>query len=127
MTSFSRLTVFFDGECAVCSDEIARFARLDHHGRLNLVDIGKPAFNPISYGRKLEDFKVHLHVQDREGNFYTGVEAFTMIWHALSPPLSLFGKGISSLDSFDHKVLDRFRKIIPFRKGDGGGNFLSRS
>lgn len=76
------LTVFYDGSCRVCSTEMFVYMRKDHGGRLEFVDISDPAFNPAEFGLSLADFMFQLHVIDRRGTVYRGVEAFQAIWRA---------------------------------------------
>ncbi|MBU0946881.1 MAG: DUF393 domain-containing protein [Proteobacteria bacterium] len=77
------ITVFYDGSCSVCVSEMAHYRKKDRHGRLVLVDISELSFDPAQYGKTVEDFMAKLHVQDSDGRFFTGVNAFVVIWQAL--------------------------------------------
>jgi predicted DCC family thiol-disulfide oxidoreductase YuxK len=77
------LTVFYDGSCIVCSRELEKYRKMDSAGRLKMVDITAPTFDPSLYDRDLQTFMAKLHVLDNSGEFHTGVDAFTRIWRVL--------------------------------------------
>lgn len=114
-----RLTVFFDGSCRVCSREIEHYRQRDTDGRLLLVDIADPAFDPSPYDRELKDFMAELHVRDASGRFHTGVDAFARIWevmpqpewHLLAAVIAL--PGINLLARGGYALFARFRKFLP--------------
>ena len=84
------LRVYYDGSCSVCAREIERYGRRDHAGRLILVDISVPDFDPDPVGISLAEFMYQMHVIDRAGGVYRGVEAFWAIWQAF-PASTLLG------------------------------------
>ena len=43
----SALTLFYDGQCALCTSEMARLRRWDGKGRLAFVDIAAPGFSAV--------------------------------------------------------------------------------
>ena len=77
------ITVFFDGSCSVCADEIAQYRKKDRHKRLVMVDISADDFDPAQYGKTQQEFDTQMHVQDGDGSFFLGVDAFPAIWQAL--------------------------------------------
>ncbi len=77
------ITVFYDGSCSVCADEIAHYKKKDQHNRLILVDISADGFEPGNYGKTREEFMAQMHVRDNDGLFFLGVDAFPAIWQAL--------------------------------------------
>ena len=84
------LRIFYDGSCPVCATEAERYGRKDHDGRLILVDIGDPGFDPALYGITLKEFMSRMHAIDRNGMVYRGVDAFRAIWQAF-PASTLLG------------------------------------
>lgn len=84
------IQIFYDGSCIVCSTEIEHYLRQDHGGRLVAVNISSPDFNPEPYQIPHEKFMYELHVIDRTGIAYKGVEAFWAIWQAF-PPSTIYG------------------------------------
>lgn len=82
--------VFYDGSCSVCATEIEHYLRQDQRGKLLAVDISAADFNPEPYGIALDEFMYQLHVIDRKGEIYQGVEAFWAIWQAF-PSSAIYG------------------------------------
>ena len=88
------LQIFYDGSCSVCATEVERYGRKDRDGRLILVDISAPGFDPAPFRTSLAEFMYQMHVIDRSGRVFRGVEAFWAIWQAFpsSTLLGLCGK-----------------------------------
>lgn len=84
------LQVFYDGSCLVCASEVERYGRRDLDGRLMLMDISAPGFDPAPFGISLAEFMYQMHAIDRSGRVFRGVEAFWAIWQAF-PASSLLG------------------------------------
>jgi predicted DCC family thiol-disulfide oxidoreductase YuxK len=84
------LRIFYDGSCVVCAGEVEHYLRLDRAGRLAGVDISSPDFDPAPYRISREAFMFELHVIDRAGTIYRGVDSFRAIWRAF-PASTLFG------------------------------------
>ena len=64
------ITVFYDGSCSVCAEEIAHYKKKDRHDRLVMVDISEEAFDPAKYGKTQQEFDAQMHVQDGDGFFF---------------------------------------------------------
>jgi predicted DCC family thiol-disulfide oxidoreductase YuxK len=116
------LRVFYDGACAVCADEIEHYRRKDQAGRLVPVDISAADFDPQPYGITLSGFMFELHVIDREGTIYRGVDAFWAIWQAFpaSPLFGLLGTLVTlpllrPLARFGYRSFARLRPYLPKR------------
>jgi predicted DCC family thiol-disulfide oxidoreductase YuxK len=114
------ITVFYDGTCTVCAAEIEHYRRKDHEGRLVLINISSPDFKPELYSISLQAFMYELHVIDRKGKVYKGIEAFWAIWQAF-PAATLYGTmgtlislpGINPLARLCYKGFARIRKYLP--------------
>ena len=114
------ITVFYDGSCIVCSTEIEHYRSKDQFERLLLVDISDPSFNPAPYRIDLPDFMYELHVIDRGGVIFKGVEGFWAIWQAF-PASTLYGllgtiitlPLINPLVRLGYKGFARFRRYLP--------------
>ena len=116
------LTVFFDGSCAVCALEIERYRSLDRVGRLIMIDINEPDFEPGIYGLTREGCQRELHAIDHSGIVYRGVSAFTAIWQAFPESRLLavlaFLAGlplIHTLAVLGYRVFARLRRYLPKR------------
>lgn len=119
------LRVFYDGACPVCSREIAGYLRKDCEGRLLPVDISAAEFDPRPFGISRQEFLNELHVIDRTGKVFRGIDAFRAIWRAFPssgayrlldglvglPVVNLFAR-------LGYKVFARLRPRLPGRKAD---------
>jgi predicted DCC family thiol-disulfide oxidoreductase YuxK len=123
-----KLTLFYDGGCIVCSREMEKYRLRDKSGKLILIDIAAPTFDPSKYGRDLKTFMAELHVRDESGIFHTGVAAFARIWdvlpqpelHLLSAIISL--PGISLLARSGYWLFAHSRKFLPKKTACRDGN-----
>jgi predicted DCC family thiol-disulfide oxidoreductase YuxK len=84
------ISVFYDGACSVCAMEIEHYLRKDQGGKLQAIDISVTDFDPEPFGIPLKAFMYELHVIDKRGEVYRGVEAFWAIWQAF-PASTLYG------------------------------------
>jgi len=78
-----RLTVLYDGDCAMCRREIAHYRRLDKQRRVNWADIACSADLLDQHGITVAAAYLRLHVIDAGGQLHTGVAAFVRIWAEL--------------------------------------------
>jgi predicted DCC family thiol-disulfide oxidoreductase YuxK len=79
----SQFEVFFDGECPLCSREIAMLRRRDLEGRLRFTDIAAAGFDPGSLGLEQATLMARIHGRSSAGELITGVEVFRRIYAAL--------------------------------------------
>ena len=113
------LKIFYDGACRVCSAEMAHYRQKVADGRLLFVDISAPEFHPLEPGPTLADFMARMHVQDADGRFFTGVEAFQVIWRACPEPwlhraaAILNWPGVKPCARFGYAVFARYRYLLP--------------
>lgn len=119
------IRVFYDGSCVVCSTGVEGYGRRDRAGRLILVDVSAPDFDPALYGIPLADFMYQMHVLDRSGRVYRGVDAFGAIWQAFpaSRLLGLCGVLIAlplvnPAARLAYRVFARLRRYLPKRRRD---------
>jgi predicted DCC family thiol-disulfide oxidoreductase YuxK len=78
------LTLLIDGECPLCRHEARLLGRLDRgRGRLALVDIADPDFDPAPLGRTLDDVMGSIHAVRPDGSLVTGMEAFRRAYAAV--------------------------------------------
>ncbi|MEK9575870.1 MAG: DUF393 domain-containing protein [Gammaproteobacteria bacterium] len=74
------ISVFFDGKCNLCSKEINYYQRIAPKNTFNWVDITKTPGELDKFEIKLSDGLRLMHVADSNGNIYTGVDAFIIMW-----------------------------------------------
>jgi predicted DCC family thiol-disulfide oxidoreductase YuxK len=117
------LRIFYDGACAVCAGEIEHYRRRDQAGRQVPVDISAADFDPRPHAITLEAFQYELHVIDRAGTLYRGVDAFWAIWQAF-PESLLFGvlarlvtlPVLSGFARLGYRAFARLRPYLPKRR-----------
>lgn len=79
-----QIRVLIDGECPLCRREAEFWRRLDRgRGRVNLVDIGSPDFDPRPYGLTQEQVMARIHAVLPSGDVVSGVEVFRRTYAAL--------------------------------------------
>jgi predicted DCC family thiol-disulfide oxidoreductase YuxK len=74
------ISVFFDGNCNLCSKEINYYQRIAPKNTFNWVDITKTPGELDKFEIKLSDGLRLMHVADSNGNIFTGVDAFIIMW-----------------------------------------------
>ena len=79
----TKISIFYDGKCHLCSREIEGYRRRDRSNRLGFIDISSAGFNALEYGLDSLDVKKVLHVQRSDGTVVKGVDAFIEIWRTL--------------------------------------------
>jgi len=72
--------VYYDGECPLCSREIAHYRRLDRNANLRWVDITRDRDELELYGLDLETAMQRFHVLDARGHWQTGAWGFAEMW-----------------------------------------------
>ena len=76
------LTIYYDGECSVCSARIADYRRRADHGATDLHwhDVTQSLGPLAGYGVGLAAARRRLHVVDRDGSLHVGTDAFAVLW-----------------------------------------------
>ncbi len=80
--SQSRPVVFYDGQCPICSREIAVYRRLDSAGAVEWRDLHEPGAldgTGLTWDQAMQRF----HCLDGEGVMRSGVDAFSVVWSYL--------------------------------------------
>ena len=119
------LRIFYDGACSVCATEVEHYGRSDHSGRLLLVDISVPEFDPASLGISRDALMYQMHAIDADGRVYRNVEAFWAIWQAF-PAATLYGllgrlvtqPLLNPLARLGYRIFARLRRYLSQRKRD---------
>ena len=73
------LTVWFDGDCPICTAEIELMRRLDRASAIEFVDLSLPGACPNEREARL----ARLHAQVRGGPMVSGAAAFVAMWRVL--------------------------------------------
>ena len=73
------LTVWYDGDCPICTAEIGLMRRLDRALAIEFVDLSLPGACPNDREARL----ARLHAQPRGGPIVAGAAAFVAMWRVL--------------------------------------------
>ena len=75
-----KLTLFFDGQCPLCADEMQQLADLDHQQSLNLIDLNQADFEKLyPHVDKTQAMKI-LQAQQADGSMLYGLDANCKAW-----------------------------------------------
>jgi predicted DCC family thiol-disulfide oxidoreductase YuxK len=104
------VTVWYDGDCPLCTREIALMRRLDRRAAITFVDVsGAVGKCPVERRELLARF----HAEEN-GRLVSGAEAFAAMWRAVPVlrPLGLLARNPTVLDLLERGYL-RFLKVRP--------------
>ncbi len=73
------LTVWYDGDCPICTAEIGLMRRLDRASAIEFVDLSLPGACPTDRNARL----ARLHAQVRGGPMVAGAAAFVAMWRVV--------------------------------------------
>lgn len=73
------LTVWYDGDCPICTAEIGLMRRLDSSSAIAFVDLSLAGGCPTDRAARL----ARLHAQPRGGAMVSGAAAFVAMWRVL--------------------------------------------
>lgn len=77
-------TILIDGLCPLCKREADLMARLDKgRGRLALIDIASPTFDPAHFGTTMDAVMGTIHGVKSDGTLITGMEVFRRAYAAV--------------------------------------------
>lgn len=80
MTPFE---VFFDGDCPLCTREIAMLRRLDRRKMIQFTDITSIDFSVDTIGKDYETLMGSIHGKMPDGSWVSGVEVFRQLYSAV--------------------------------------------
>lgn len=81
--SHDRPVVLFDGDCPLCSREIAHYRRRKNSNEFEWVDASKDTDKLRSLSISQQDAMSVFHVRGVDGKWQTGVSGFLYIWSRL--------------------------------------------
>ena len=116
------LTVYFDGDCPMCSREVSLYKKQKGAADISLIDVTKAPLDSLPSNVSREALLEKLHVSDKEGNFYIGGNAFLKLWEnltyfrVLSKILSLTPFSWLTNKAYDRFLVFRLRLKNFFRK-----------
>lgn len=117
--SDTKVKVFYDGLCIVCSSEINHYKKMKGADHIQFIDITSSAFSPEH--ENLDPFKVHkeLHSKDETGQIFVGVDTFILIWSKIDKLkwLSKLAKKtpVKKTLELNYKLFVKVRPYLPRR------------
>lgn len=72
--------VLFDGQCPLCSREIAHYRRRRGADRIDWIDITQADNDPSDLGVSRAQAMARFHVRDANGRWHTGAAGFVQLW-----------------------------------------------
>ena len=88
-------TLYFDGDCPVCSREVAMYRRQPGADGVYWVDVARCETADLGCGLTREAAMARLHLRQPDGRLVSGAEAFAALWQAL-PRWSWLGRLLGS-------------------------------
>ena len=83
------LTVWYDGDCPVCRQEVKLYRRIDRDEAIEWIDILALTDAELPQGKNRDDLLGRFHARTGNGPWRIGVDAFAAIWQRL-PVLKWF-------------------------------------
>ncbi len=80
------LTIYFDASCRLCNSEMQNIKVHDVDNQLILIDCSSPEFDDAPFNKEGINRTLmmnRLHMQDANGNWRMGVEAFEVIYRTV--------------------------------------------
>ncbi|TVP47194.1 MAG: DUF393 domain-containing protein [Halomonas sp.] len=77
------VTLFHDGHCPFCQQEVAWLEKHRHREYIKLVDIQDNGFNAQAHGQEFNAMMGQLHLQDSQGEWYIGMDASRALYAVL--------------------------------------------
>jgi len=77
------LSVWYDGDCPVCRQEVALYSRIDRDDLITWIDIVALADNELPAGKSRQELLGKFHARESAGPWQIGVDAFAAIWQKL--------------------------------------------
>jgi predicted DCC family thiol-disulfide oxidoreductase YuxK len=78
-----QVEVFYDGDCPMCSKEIAILRRWDKKCRIKFTDLADPEFDSAALGKSRDELMEQMHGRLPDGQWIKGVETFRRMYAAV--------------------------------------------
>lgn len=77
------VTLFHDGHCPFCQQEVAWLENHRNREHIALVDIQAQGFNAREHGKDFNAMMGQLHLRGSQGNWYIGMDASRALYAVL--------------------------------------------
>ena len=107
-----KLTVYYDGSCALCRAEIGHYSACDGSDQVDFEDVAQPDATP---GEDLDRTAAmaRFHVRRANGSLVSGARAFVALWETL--PRWRWLARIAGLPGIIHVLELGYRGFLPVR------------
>ena len=78
-----QVEAFYDGDCPLCTKEVALLRGLDRHGRIRFTDFTAPGFDAAAVGLTHDELMARMHGRLPDGALIEGVEVFRRLYAAV--------------------------------------------
>jgi predicted DCC family thiol-disulfide oxidoreductase YuxK len=78
-----QIKMLFDGQCPLCSREVALLRRRNAKGRVAFEDIADPSFDPAKYGLTMAQVIGAIKAVRPDGSILTGLDVFVEVYEAV--------------------------------------------
>ena len=110
--------VYYDGQCPLCSREIAHYRAVTKGESVSFVDIAAADFDAVQHGVDLAQARQVLHVKVGD-KMQTGIDAVIGMWQAIPRYrwLARFTRlpGIHAIAGLSYRIFARFRPYLQRR------------
>jgi predicted DCC family thiol-disulfide oxidoreductase YuxK len=116
------IELFYDGDCPLCTREVALLRRLDRRGRLRFTDIAAAGFDAGTVGVSWQALMDRIHGRLPDGSILEGVEVFRRLYSAVGlGPLVTVSRlpGVSHLLEVLYRAFAKNRLRLTGRCRDG--------
>lgn len=108
----SRLTIYYDGSCPLCTTEIRHYARQDGAERLCFVDAAS-AKGQLAPDLDRDAALARFHVRRPDGTLVSGAAGFTEVWKVL--PRWNWAARLARLPGVPILLEGAYRAFLPVR------------
>ncbi len=77
------ITVYYDGKCGMCANEINYYRKIAGNGLFAWRDITVDDADFLAKGYRLTEGLRALHAEENDGTMHKGADAFILIWRHL--------------------------------------------
>ena len=106
-------TVYFDGQCPLCTREIQFYRRQRGAENVNWVDVAKVDKLDLPVGLTQEDALARFHIVNVKGQLISGGEAFSALW--LSLPAFRWAGRFFQINFFAFLLEAMYKIFLPCR------------
>ena len=106
-------TVYFDGQCPLCTREIGFYQRQRGAKNVNWVDVSKVGLLDLPFDLNQEEALARFHIVNAKGQLISGGEAFSSLW--LSLPAFRWAGSIFQIKILAYLLEVMYRVFLPCR------------